>query len=115
MHETNEMALKLIEEVVSTVETVISDMSKRISALEAETGVEILRDFDEDKTDWRHNQLAVVGGGGLKQWNARTKTWRVVTNGVEAVTYDNGFICVERTDGTIEKTPLPLPGRKKAA
>lgn len=103
----------LIEEVVASLEKIVGGINSRLDALEAETGVEILNGYDEDRNDYRHNQLAKIGGGGVAQWNAQKKEWRVIVNTVESVKIEGETLVIEKSDGTISKSAIIKTTRAK--
>lgn len=98
----------LIEELVTMLERVITKFDNRVEAMEAWTGVEILRDMDPDRTDYRKGTLASIGGGGLQQWTG--SEWRTVVNGVESVKIEADTLIVERSDGTVDRSPIRKAG-----
>lgn len=104
----SEQTKVVMDEVIKVVERLASDFDERLSAFEQVAGVQVARltDDDEDRTDFQHNQLAALGGAGLAQWDGKTKTWRVVVNGVEAVAIEGDELVVERSDGSVDRTPI---------
>ncbi|OEO30900.1 hypothetical protein VW23_001245 [Devosia insulae DS-56] len=101
----------IVEEIVSTLEKVIGQIGRRLDALEAETGVEIVRDMDPDRTDYRKGTLASIGGGGLQQWTGTS--WHTVLNGVESVKVEGDTLVVERSDGTVQRSAIKKTARSK--
>jgi hypothetical protein len=104
-------SMMITEELVSSLEKVISKIEKSFDDLKAETGVQIINGIDPDRTDYRKNQLASVGGGGLMQWTGTR--WRTVLNGVEAVKIEGDSLIVERSNGVIEKSQIKKATRTK--
>lgn len=119
---TNEQIPLIIEEVVKELERIITQIDARLEALENETGVHILNGYDEDRTDYPHNTLAKTGGGALQQYDAESKTWRVVVNTIESVDIvqadGTAMLRLEKSDGTIVERLIPYakaPRRKAVA
>lgn len=102
----------LIEELVTMLERVITKFDNRVEAMEAWTGVEILRDMDPDRTDYRKGTLASIGGGGLQQWTG--SEWRTVVNGMESVKIEGETLIVERSDGRVDRSPIKKAARSKS-
>lgn len=100
----------IIEKLVETLEDVVSEINSRLDVLEAETGLEIVKDMDPER-NYPKGTLANVGGAGLKLWTG--SQWRTVMNGVESVKVEGDTLIVERSDGTIEKSAIKKTARTK--
>ncbi|MHA6690312.1 hypothetical protein [Devosia sp. A449] len=106
-------SMMITEELVSSLEKVISKIEKSFDDLRAETGVQIINGFDPDRTGYRKGQLASNGGGSLWQFTGPETGWRTITNGVESVKIEGDWLVVERSNGVIEKSQIKKTTRAK--
>ena len=93
----------LIDEICVTLDRVVTGFNARIEALEADTGLTIFHGIDEDRT-YPEGALASIGGAGLMIHEAGK--WRPVVNGIKAVRFEGETFVVERSDGTVQRSPI---------